>query len=226
MRDRIAGQMTDSDVHGSYRRPSRLPAAAGIVMAIVGALSFVLVLAVVITLGVGTADRPAASAPAASAPVAAAPAQAGEQAANPVRLRIPAIGVDAPVDPLLVDENGVLPPPDSFEDTGWWKAGPEPGEVGPAVIAGHVDSYQGPAVFFELDELDAGDEIFVDRADGTTVVFAAQRTERHPKDDFPTDAVYGDTPGPQLRLITCGGAFNETERTYLDNVIVFATQAG
>lgn len=226
MRHRVDGQMTGRNADGRHRQPSRLPAAAGIAIAIVGVLSFVLVSAVVITLVAGTTDRPAASAPAASAPVVAAPTRAGEQAAAPVRVRIPAIDVDAVVDPLLVDENGVLPPPDSFDDTGWWKGGPEPGEGGPAVIAGHVDSYQGPAVFFELDQLDAGDEIFVDRADGTTVVFVAQQTERHPKDEFPTDAVYGDTPDPQLRLITCGGAFNETERTYLDNVIVIATQAG
>ncbi len=230
MRDRIDSQMTGRDVPGSHRQPSRFGAVAGIAMTIVGVLSFALVSTVVITLVAGAADRPAASAPAgsapaASAPVGASPAEADEQAAAPVRVRIPAIDIDAAVGPLLVDENGVLPPPDSFEETGWWKEGPEPGEVGPAVIAGHVDSYKGPAVFFELDEIDAGDKIFVDRADGTTVVFVAQRTERHPKAEFPTEAVYGDTPNAQLRLITCGGAFNETERTYLDNVIVFATQA-
>lgn len=211
---------------GDRRRLSPLRAVARGAVTIAAVLVFVPLFAIVITLAVGVADRPASSAPVNAAPAAAPPAQPGEQAADPVRIRIPTIGVDAAVGPLLVDENGVLPPPDSFEETGWWKEGPEPGEIGPAVIAGHVDSYRGPAVFFDLDDIEAGEEIFVDRADGTTAVFVAQRTERHPKDEFPTEAVYGDTPGPQLRLITCGGAFNETERTYLDNVIVFATLAG
>jgi len=153
-------------------------------------------------------------------------AEAGAQVADPVRVRIPAIGVDAPVGPLYVEENGVLPPPEGNHVTGWWKQGPEPGENGPAVIAGHVDSYQGPAVFFRLHELRTGEEIFVDRADGSTAVFAAARVERHDKNAFPTTAVYGDTPDPQLRLITCGGDFDDAQRRYLDNIIVYATRTG
>ncbi len=151
---------------------------------------------------------------------------AEEQAADPVRVRVPAIGVDAPVGPLFIDENGVLPPPDSYDGTGWWHAGPEPGEAGPAIIAGHVDSGSGPAVFVRLDELRPGDEILVDRADGSTVAFTAERTERYPKAEFPTDEVYGSTPGPQLRLVTCGGAFDPADQRYLDNVVVYATGAG
>ncbi len=148
-----------------------------------------------------------------------------EDAADPVRVRVPAVGIDAPVGPLFVDESGVLPPPESFDAAGWWHDGPEPGEDGPAVIAGHVDSYRGPAVFFRLDQIRPGDMILVDRADGSTVAFVAQRIERHPKDEFPTEAVYGDTSGSALRLITCGGQFDEEERRYLANVIVFATAA-
>lgn len=145
---------------------------------------------------------------------------------DPVRIRIPAIGVDAPVQPLTVDQNGVLPPPDSFDGTGWWRDGPEPGQRGPAVIAGHVDSKRGPAVFFRLTDLDRDDQIFVDRADGTTAVFAAQQIERHDKNAFPTDAVYRDTPDPQLRLITCGGKFDRKAHRYVDNIIVFAIRSG
>lgn len=137
-----------------------------------------------------------------------------------------AVGIDAPVGPLFLDENGVLPPPESFDAAGWWHDGPEPGEAGAAVIAGHVDSYRGPAVFFRLDKIRQGDKIFVDRADGSTVVFVAQRIEQHPKDEFPTQAVYGDTPGSTLRLITCGGMFDYEDRRYLANVIVFATHSG
>src|SRR4051812_24696573 len=146
--------------------------------------------------------------------------------ADPVRIRIPAVGVDAPVQRLTVDQNGVLPPPDTYDGTGWWRDGPEPGERGPAVIAGHVDSKRGPAVFFRLPDLGKGDRIFVDRADGTIAVFTAQRIERHDKATFPTDAVYGDTPDPQLRLITCGGKIDRKHCRYLDNVIVFAIRSG
>lgn len=152
-------------------------------------------------------------------------AEASTQVADPVRVRIPTIGVVAPVGPLYVDGNGVLPPPDGNHITGWWKQGPEPGEKGPAVIVGHVDSYQGPAVFFRLHELRTGEEIFVDRADGSTAVFAVARVERHDKNAFPTDAVYHDTPDPQLRLITCGGDFDYAQRRYLDNIIVYALRA-
>jgi sortase (surface protein transpeptidase) len=148
------------------------------------------------------------------------------QVADPVRLQIPAVGVDAPVDPLTVDKNGVLPPPEANDRTGWWRDGPEPGEPGPAVIVGHVDSYQGPAVFIRLAELHSGDHILIDRADGTTAIFVAQRVEQHAKDDFPTQAVYGGTPDPQLRLITCGGKFDYKARRYVDNVIVYAGQLG
>lgn len=147
-----------------------------------------------------------------------------EHAADPVRLRVPAIDVDAPVGPLRVDGNGVLPPPDGYERAGWWLDGPEPGERGPAVIAGHLDSHQGPAVFFRLAELDVGDRVLVDRADGTTAAFAVGRIEQHDKHAFPTEAVYGDTTDAQLRLITCGGDFDHADRRYLDNVIVYATR--
>ncbi|WP_433870816.1 class F sortase [Saccharopolyspora sp. CA-218241] len=158
-------------------------------------------------------------------PAPAVAAEASAQVADPVRVRIPAIGVDAPIDPLEVDENNVLPPPETNEGTGWWRGGPEPGERGPAVIAGHVDSYRGPAVFFRLGDLLPGQEIHVDRADGSTATFVAARIERHDKNAFPTEAVYGDTPTPTLRLITCGGDFDEADRRYLDNVVVFAERA-
>jgi sortase (surface protein transpeptidase) len=155
-----------------------------------------------------------------------APRKADQQVADPVRLRIPTIGVDAPVDPLAVDKNGVLPPPETNERTGWWRDGPEPGERGPAVIVGHIDSYEGPAVFIRLADLRSGDQILIDRADGSTAMFVTQRVEQHAKDDFPTQAVYGATPDPQLRLITCGGDFDDKDRRYLDNVIVYANRSG
>lgn len=109
--------------------------------------------------------------------------------------------------------------------TGWWRECPEPGEVGPAVIAGHVDVSEGHAVFFRLEDIEPGQEIFVDRADGSTARFVARRTEVHPKDEFPTRAVYDPTKAAQLRLITCGGDFDSGESSYVDNVIVYATSA-
>jgi sortase (surface protein transpeptidase) len=164
------------------------------------------------------AGPPAVAAPARAAPVAT-------QVADPARVRIPAIGVDAAVVPLAVDRQGVLPPPPTDVDTGWWRAGPEPGEVGPAVIVGHVDGRSGPAVFFRLRQLAPGDEIAVNRVDGTTAVFAVERVERHAKDAFPTEAVYGRTPDARLRLVTCGGEFDRSTRHYVDNVVVFAVLA-
>jgi sortase (surface protein transpeptidase) len=153
----------------------------------------------------------------------AAPAET--QVADPARVRIPAIDVDAAVLPLAVDGQGVLPPPPTNVDTGWWRAGPEPGEAGPAVIVGHVDGREGPAVFFRLRQLAPGDEIAVDRVDGSTAVFAVERVERHAKDAFPTEAVYGRTPDARLRLVTCGGEFDRSTRHYVDNVVVFAVLA-
>ena len=147
------------------------------------------------------------------------------EAANPVSIRIPSIQVEAPIIGLGLRDDGTIEVPTKTDETGWWRGGPEPGESGPAVILGHVDSRVGPAVFFRLRELEAGDEIHVDRADGTTVTYIVESSESHGKDTFPTDAVYGATKQPTLRLITCGGDFDFNERSYLDNLIVFASIA-
>jgi hypothetical protein len=140
----------------------------------------------------------------------------------PIRVRIPAIGVDSPLGRLGVDAAGALVPPTDFARAGWFAAGPVPGDIGPAVIAGHVDSRDGPAVFFRLADLAAGDEILVERADGTTARFTVSRTARYPKDGFPTEEVYGPTPRAELRLITCGGEFDADRRSYRDNIVVTA----
>ncbi|MEU3269251.1 class F sortase [Saccharomonospora sp. NPDC006951] len=159
------------------------------------------------------------------APAITATSTVDEDAAAPVRVRIPGIDVDAPIVPLDTDADGVLPPPPGNHLTGWWRAGPEPGERGPAVIAGHVDSYKGPAVFHRLAGLVPGRRVLVDREDGTTVTFTVTTLERHAKDRFPARSVYGETPGSELRLVTCGGEFDSSARRYLDNVIVYARRA-
>ena len=105
---------------------------------------------------------------------------------------------------------------------GWYAQGTAPGASGPAVLTGHVDGGGAPAVFARLDELRPGDTVLVDRADGTTLRFAVTRASRHPKTAFPTEAVYAATTGPELRLITCGGAFDRAAGSYLDNVVVWA----
>jgi sortase (surface protein transpeptidase) len=149
--------------------------------------------------------------------------------AEPVSVAIPAIGVDNDLLRLGLNDDGTVavPPLEQNDHAGWYERGPAPGAIGPALILGHVDSAQwGPGVFFDLGALTAGDEVDVTRADGSVAVFVVDRVEKHPKDDFPTIEVYGNTEDPQLRLITCGGAFDSSVRSYEDNIIVFATLSG
>ena len=169
--------------------------------------------------GAGTAG--AASAEDSPVPVVA---ERGTErtAAAPVRVRVPAIGVDSELLRLGTDAAGVLVPPDDFDRAGWFADGAVPGDVGPAVVAGHVDSVDGPAVFSRLDELGPGAEVLVDREDGTTARFAVTGVGRYPKSDFPTESVYGPTPRAELRLVTCGGEFDRSRGSYEDNVVVFA----
>jgi hypothetical protein len=164
-------------------------------------------------------------------PSTAAPVQtfsAPAPVATPVSVSVPRIGVDTPLVELGIAPDGSLEVPGrvDFDRAGWLTSGPAPGATGPAVIAGHVDSTSGPAVFFRLHELRAGDEVEVARADGSTVVFTVDDVLEVGKDEFPTAAVYGPQPGPVLRLITCGGAFDRASGHYEDNVIAFASLRG
>ena len=145
-----------------------------------------------------------------------------ERVAVPVRIEIPSIAVSAPIIRLGLNPDRTLEVPTDYGDTGWWSGGARPGENGPAVIVGHVDSKTGPAVFFRLSELRPGAEIVVVRRDGSRVRFTVQGSERYPKDEFPTARVYGDTDGSTLRLITCGGVFDSSTGHYVDNTIVYA----
>ncbi len=143
-------------------------------------------------------------------------------AAAPVRVRVPAAGVDSELLRLGTDATGALVPPPDHDRAGWFTGGAVPGDVGPAVIAGHVDSVDGPAVFWGLRDLAPGDAVLVDRADGTAARFTVTGVARYPKHEFPTEAVYGPTPRAELRLVTCGGDFDRSARSYEDNVVVFA----
>ncbi|WP_439694120.1 class F sortase [Curtobacterium sp. SP.BCo] len=142
--------------------------------------------------------------------------------ATPVSVTIPAIGVSSSLEDLHRGAAGELDPPKDWDSAGWFSDGIVPGQVGPAVIAGHVDSPTAAAVFFRLDELVAGDEIHVAMSDGTTRTFTVDRSERAAKSAFPTSDVYGTAPTPQLRLITCDGTFDTATGHYTDNLIVFA----
>jgi sortase (surface protein transpeptidase) len=142
----------------------------------------------------------------------------------PTRLKVKAIGVDTALETLRLGDDGELTPPEDFGRAGWYADGTRPGDVGPAVIAGHVDSKRGPAVFYRLRELEAGDRIDVVRG-GRTVRFTVTSTAWYPKKRFPTDRVYGPTPDRQLRLITCGGVFDRSLRSYRDNLVVYAVAA-
>ncbi|RJL22485.1 class F sortase [Bailinhaonella thermotolerans] len=143
---------------------------------------------------------------------------------KPVSVKIAKIGVGAPVDPVGINANGIIeaPPIENPNLIGWYKHGPTPGEKGPAIILGHVDTYTGPAVFAELATLKKGDRIEVSRADGSVAVFAVERVEHVSKKRFPTASVYGNLDHAGLRLITCGGTFDREARSYTENAIVYA----
>ena len=143
---------------------------------------------------------------------------------RPVSMRIPSIDVpDVPLVELGKQADGSLEVPADPADPGWFSPGPAPGQFGPAVIAGHVDGGGGPGVFFRLGELRPGAQVEVTRDDGSLARFVVDKVERYAKDAFPTTAVYGDsTHRSELRLITCGGAFDDGTGHYVDNVVAYA----
>ena len=147
----------------------------------------------------------------------------------PVSVKIPAIGVSARVISLGLDASGgvAVPPLATPFLTSWYDRGSAPGQPGPAVLLGHVDSAAvGPAVFYKLGDLARGDLVYVTRKDHRTAVFRVTRVALYPEQDFPAGQVYGYTPGPTLRLITCGGDYDQRTHLYLDRTIAFAVYAG
>lgn len=140
----------------------------------------------------------------------------------PERLSIPAIGVESPLVPLGATVEGAVEPPANAGDAGWFQGGPEPGEAGTAVIAGHVDSRTGPGVFYGLRDLKPGDPITINGAGGAQATYLVERTEVFSKAAVPA-SVYEPTPTPSLRLITCAGEFDRRSRHYQDNLVVYAT---
>ena len=235
--------MATSNQHGGRRGGILAAAAVAAVLAILGAL--------VLFLGIGGSPGPpqpplppvVAAAPANGPSPAAAPTPSGGTsgtkagpsqdqshldlgpvlaASDPVGLDIPAIGVHSnDLVALGLAKDGSIEVPTDFAQPGWYKLGPTPGEFGPAVIAGHVDSLAGPAVFYRLGELKAGQRVKVTRKDGSVVTFTIDRVTRYAKAAFPTTLVYGPTSRAEIRLVTCGGAFDATTGHYVDNIVAF-----
>jgi len=174
-----------------------------------------------------TAADPAApaSVPVPSGSVAPAPAPSPARAAPaPVSLTIPGIGVHTRLTRLGISAQGTLQVPSSASVAGWYTGSPRPGQVGSSVIAGHIDSYRGPGIFYRLRDLRPGERIYVRRANGSLAVFSVYAVREYPKDHFPTGKVYGPAPDAELHLITCGGTFDYATGSYLSNVVVYSTQ--
>lgn len=141
----------------------------------------------------------------------------------PVALRIAAIGVSVSLSELGLNPDGTVAVPTNFAEPGWFRLGPSPGRLGSAVILGHVDSYQGPAVFYRLRFLHRGDQVEVSLADGVVARFVVETVATYPKDEFPANDVYGSHGYPALQLVTCGGEFDYRTRSYVSNVVVYTS---
>jgi LPXTG-site transpeptidase (sortase) family protein len=148
-------------------------------------------------------------------------------ASPPTGVEIPKIGAKSTLVPLGLNQDGTVevPPVSTPMQAGWYTQAPTPGEIGPAVILGHVDGNKQPGIFYRWKELAKGDEVRVSRTDGTTARFTVTKVDQVSKKDFPTDQVYGDVTDAELRLITCGGTFDHTAHSYEDNIIVYAAYA-
>jgi sortase (surface protein transpeptidase) len=165
-----------------------------------------------------TTPPPLVGSPNAKAPAPPAASKYG----IPSRLIIPSIGVNTSLQSLGLAADGTMQAPSQWQVAGWYDKGVRPGDPGPAVIAGHVDSRNGPAVFYHLRNLKPGDRAQVHESGGRTLTFIVDTVQSYPKDHFPTAVVYAPTPNPVLRLITCTGDFDWTARSYLDNLVVSA----
>jgi sortase (surface protein transpeptidase) len=199
------------------RRPSQVLAGAAVAAGVLG-------------LGLSACEPGPTGSP--SAPIAAPARQPPTPAAQspappmpksePVRIEIPAIGITSEITELGLRPDGSMEVPAAAYPAGWYGGAPTPGELGPAIIAGHLDWKGDPGVFAELHQTEPGDAVTVRRRDGSTALFQVNRVAQIPKDKFPTEAVYGNIDHPGLRLITCGGYFDEQARSYVDNTVVYA----
>jgi sortase (surface protein transpeptidase) len=152
-------------------------------------------------------------------------ARAAIRHAAPTAVVIPSLKVTSQLVDLRKNPNGTVQVPKDFGKVGWYVGSAHPGDAGPTVLIGHVDSYKGPGVFLRLTRLKKGDLITVYRADRSKAQFLVREVRSYPKRAFPTAAVYQGDGTPSLRLVTCGGAFDRRTGHYLSNTIVFADPA-
>ena len=209
------------------RRPAAIAFAAGLVVIVGGTAGLLLTrhpTPALRPVAAGVAALPVPTGPIVAPP----PPAAAAQVPRPVSLTIPLIGVKTNLITLGLAAGGSMQVPSSTTVAGWYTGSPRPGAVGSSIIVGHVDgrvdSTEARGVFFRLNTLKVGDDVFVKRADGTTAEFRVTEVQTYLKDHFPTQTVYGPTPDAELRLITCGGAFDSVTRHYLSNIVVYATQ--
>jgi LPXTG-site transpeptidase (sortase) family protein len=208
------------------RRPAAIIFAAGLIVIVAGTAGLLLTrhsTPAMRPVAVGLEALPAPTGPIVAPPQSAAP----RPVAAPVSLTIPLIGVSTKLITLGLASDGSLqvPPLSDTAVAGWYTGSPRPGAIGSAIIVGHVDTVHGPAVFDRLGQLRKGDQVYVRRADGTLVKFLVTAVQTYPKDQFPTQTVYGPTPDAELRLITCGGTFDRATGHYVSNIVVYATEA-
>jgi sortase (surface protein transpeptidase) len=209
----VLGAVLVEEYRGLFARPVLVAATMGVVVVTGGLLPLL----------VSAPAAPPAVRPAAERlPPPAGAAENAVPGVRPVSISIPALSMSGPLGELSQADNGELLAPDDPGLAGWYTAGVVPGDVGPAVIGGHVDSRRGPGVFVALRSLRRGDVVEIERSDGRTVAFAVTRVQEVAKAQFPTAAVYAATPQPELRLITCGGRFDRGARSYTGNVVVEA----
>ena len=209
------------------------PPTSGHVPVVPRRIALLVVLAAVSTVALaGSQFVPTAAATTDAAGVPAPPVAASfhsvrsyPQVPPPVRLNIPTLQVDTPLQTLGQAPDRTIEVPTDYAVAGWFAEGPRPGQAGPAVILGHLDSETGPAVFYRLAGIAPGATISVQRADGSSIGFRVTGVEHVPKTRFPTEEVYAPSLQPSLRLVTCGGRFDRTSGHYDDNVIVYAELA-
>lgn len=184
------------------------------------------VVAVQVPVGRGVAPTPPAHPATAAVPTLGPLSRTAARLLHvrPVDVEVPALGIRSPLVDLGLNPDRTLQAPTDYGRAGWYAGGSYPGDADgpPAVVAGHVDSWDGPAVFFPLHRAKAGQQVRVRRSDGSVAVFVVYATREYPKDAFPADAVYAPTERAELRLITCIGEFDDRDRSYTDNFVVFA----
>ncbi|MGB6180494.1 MAG: class F sortase [Rhodococcus sp. (in: high G+C Gram-positive bacteria)] len=172
---------------------------------------------------VSTAQVPASSAPAEAGvgPSLGAPVVG---ISKPARLSVPGMGLDEPLIELGLGPDNTMEVPTDFDDVGWFSGGGRPGGIGPTVLAGHVDSTTGPAVFFRLGEVTVGETLTVSTADGTNARYRVTEIGDFAKAEFPTSRVFAATPRDEIRLITCAGVFDDSAGAYQRNLVVFGSR--